>query len=102
MATQSPTRTSRVLLAIRRFGSSDLVTTLSSLSTKLTRNSSLTRVRPVFSAALDADVRGVGWLPALLAKAPAANWLEAAIRRDPGDLLGASTAHRQYKDRVLR
>jgi hypothetical protein len=75
---------------------------LSSLSTKLTRNSSLTRVRPVFGAALDADAHGAGWLSALLAKAPAANRLNAAIRRDPGELLGACTAHRPYKDRVLR
>jgi hypothetical protein len=74
---------------------------LSALSTKLTRNSSLTRVRPVFGAALDANVSGMGWLPTLLARAPAGNRLDPDIRRDPGELLGACTAHRSYTDRVL-
>ena len=44
------------------------------------RNSSLTRVQPVFGAALERDPTGASWLPALLAAAPDGATLPDAVR----------------------
>ena len=61
------------------------------------RNSSLTRVQPVFGAALAADPTGERWLPALLAAAPSTGTLSESLRRMPGPL---STGARVVSDRM--
>jgi hypothetical protein len=65
-------------------------------------NSSITRVRPFFSALLRRDPTGNEWLRPLLGAAPrAAQALPEAVLDDPGELLPELAQTRQYADRVL-
>jgi hypothetical protein len=61
----------------------------------LTRNSSLTRVRPFFGQLLDRDVTGESWLGALLGDP-----IPDELRTTPGHLQGELVECRRYRDRV--
>jgi hypothetical protein len=64
-------------------------------------NSSITRVRPFFSALLGRDPTGQDWLQPLLRAAPrAAEELPDAVLDDPGELLEELTQTREYTDRI--
>ena len=64
-------------------------------------NSSITRVRPVFTALIQRDPTGRSWLPALLELCPHRDRLPPGIRAQPGELLSELVAPRLYKDKVL-
>jgi hypothetical protein len=64
-------------------------------------NSSITRVRPFFSALLSKDASGASWLPELLATVPPGAAVPEEVRRDPGELLPALSEPRPYRDRIL-
>jgi hypothetical protein len=65
------------------------------------RNSSITRVRPVFRALIDRDPEGKGWLPELLSLAPEGDRLPADVRAQPGALFANVSERRRYRDRIL-
>jgi hypothetical protein len=64
-------------------------------------NSSITRVRPVFMALIEADATGRSWLPALLELCPRCDRLPLGVRDEPGVLLPELLEPRLYRDRVL-
>jgi hypothetical protein len=64
-------------------------------------NSSITRVRPIFSALLDRDPTGETWLPDLLQLAPFRSRLPPDLLRDPGLLRPDTAKPRTYHDKIL-
>lgn len=64
-------------------------------------NSSITRVRPFFSALLAVRPSGEGWLRDLLESAPHVSHLPSDVRSDPGRLSPQLVETRDYMDRVL-
>jgi thymidylate kinase len=64
-------------------------------------NSSITRVRPVFTALIERDPTGRSWLPALLELCPRRDRVPTWLRAEPGELLPELLATRLYKDKVL-
>src|SRR5947209_7670095 len=66
-------------------------------------NSSITRVRPFFTALLVRDPSGRTWLPQLLDAAPRAReGLAPELREKPGEFAPWVAEPRPYVDRVLR
>ncbi|MCZ7590536.1 MAG: hypothetical protein M5U27_17110 [Gaiella sp.] len=64
-------------------------------------NSSITRVRPVFTSLIERDPTGSVWLPVLLERCPRRERVPAPIRAEPGELLPELAETRRYKDKVL-
>lgn len=64
-------------------------------------NSSITRVRPFFSALLERDASGASWLPHLLSAVPGVATLPGTVVRGPGRLLPRLAELRPYPDRIL-
>jgi hypothetical protein len=64
-------------------------------------NSSITRVRPFFSALLARSASGEKWLAALLENVPNHGHLPERLRSAPGQLLPTLAEARPYPDRVL-
>jgi hypothetical protein len=64
-------------------------------------NSSITRVRPVFSALLDRDPAGRTWLGPLLRATPNPRFVAAGLTEAPGEIRPHLLERRPYRDKVL-
>ena len=64
-------------------------------------NSSITRVRPLFSKLLQDNISIVSWLPTLLRLAKCNQAYAEQLAQNPGKLKPTSLVQRAYKDRTL-